>query len=82
MIIRRHGLFGRYLSTTSKKPLVVAILGLTNSGKSNLSLKLAKQLNGEIISCDSMTIFRELGIFTCKPTLYVLRFYLIEKIQE
>ena len=49
------------------KPLVV-IVGETGSGKSALALKLAKELDGEIISADSRTIYKGLDIGTAKPT--------------
>lgn len=48
-------------------PLVV-IAGPTASGKTALAIDAAKQLNGEIISADSMQIYRELNIGTAKPT--------------
>lgn len=47
----------------AEKPLLV-ILGPTASGKTKLSLNLAKQLNGEIISTDSRQIYREMPIAT------------------
>jgi tRNA dimethylallyltransferase len=46
---------------TAKKPLIV-ILGPTASGKTALSLKIAKEINGEIISTDSRQIYRGLEI--------------------
>jgi len=51
------------------KPQVIAISGPTASGKSDLALKLAKELNGEIICMDSMQIYRRMNIGTAKPTL-------------
>lgn len=53
---------------TSPGPLVV-IVGETASGKSNLAIDLAEQLNGEIICADSWTVRREVSIGTAKPTL-------------
>jgi tRNA dimethylallyltransferase len=50
------------------EPLLV-IIGETASGKSSLALKLAKNLNGEIICADSWTVRREVNIGTDKPTL-------------
>ncbi len=47
---------------------VIVICGPTASGKTNLSIELAKQINGEIISCDSMQIYKEMDIGTAKPT--------------
>ena len=51
------------------KPQVIAISGPTASGKSDLALKLARELNGEIICMDSMQIYRRMDIGTAKPTL-------------
>ena len=48
--------------------MVIAIVGPTAVGKTALSLKLARELNGEIISCDSMQIYRYMDIGTAKPT--------------
>lgn len=50
-----------------KKPLVV-IVGPTAVGKTKLSIDLAKALNGEIVSADSMQIYRYMDIGTAKPT--------------
>lgn len=47
---------------------VFAIVGPTAVGKSALAIKLAKKYNGEIISCDSMQIYRGMDIGTAKPT--------------
>ncbi len=51
------------------KPQVIAISGPTASGKSDLALKLAQTLNGEIICMDSMQIYRRMDIGTAKPTM-------------
>src|SRR5436309_12381941 len=48
------------------KPLVVAILGPTASGKSALALALAEGYRGEIISCDSTAVYRGFDIGTDK----------------
>ena len=50
------------------KPKVVVICGPTASGKTALSIELAKKINGEIISCDSMQIYKDMNIGTAKPT--------------
>jgi tRNA dimethylallyltransferase len=47
---------------------VIIILGPTASGKTSLSLGLAKKINGEIISADSMQIYKHLNIGTAKPS--------------
>lgn len=47
--------------------LLVVLLGPTASGKTSLSLFLAEQLCGEIVSCDSVAVYRELEIGTAKP---------------
>ncbi len=47
---------------------VIAIVGPTAVGKSALAFELAKKYNGEIISCDSMQIYRGMDIGTAKPT--------------
>lgn len=47
----------------------LAVFGPTASGKSSLAFKLAKELNGVIISADSMQIYRGMDIGTAKPTL-------------
>ena len=50
------------------KPKVVVIVGPTASGKTNLSIELAKRINGEIVSADSMQIYKEMNIGTAKVT--------------
>ena len=52
-----------------QKNKVIVICGPTASGKTALSIELAKQINGEIISCDSMQIYKDMDIGTAKPTL-------------
>src|SRR5678815_3919953 len=47
---------------------VVAIVGPTASGKTELSLFLAESFSGEIVNYDSLQIFRHLNIGTAKPT--------------
>ena len=47
---------------------VIAVVGPTAVGKSSLAVKLAKKYNGEIISCDSMQIYRGMDIGTAKIT--------------
>ncbi len=50
-----------------KKPLIV-IGGPTGVGKTELSLKLAQEIGGEIISADSMAVYRHMDIGTAKPS--------------
>ena len=54
------------MSVERKKLLVIA--GPTASGKTSLSLLLAKQMNGEIVSADSMQIYRGMDVGTAKAT--------------
>lgn len=51
-----------------QKQKVIVIGGPTASGKTALSIELAKKLNGEIISADSMQIYKDMDIGTAKPT--------------
>lgn len=51
---------------------LITIQGPTASGKSNLAIQLAKELNTEIISADSRQIYRYLNIGTAKPTMQEL----------
>ena len=52
-----------------EKPKVIVICGPTASGKTALSIELAKKINGEIISADSMQIYKDMDIGTAKPTV-------------
>ncbi len=52
----------------SSEPLLVLLLGPTASGKTALSLALAEQFHGEIVSCDSVAVYRELEIGSAKPS--------------
>ena len=52
-----------------QKDKVIVICGPTASGKTALSIELAKKVNGEIISCDSMQIYKDMNIGTAKPTI-------------
>jgi len=51
-----------------QKPLVV-LAGPTASGKTALSIQLAQQFSGEIVSCDSVAVYRRMEIGSAKPTL-------------
>ena len=50
------------------KQKILAIVGPTGIGKTSLSVWLAKQFNGEIISCDSMQVYKKMDIGTAKVT--------------
>lgn len=51
-----------------KKIKLLVIVGPTASGKTSLAIDLAKNLNGEVISADSMQVYKEMNIGTAKPT--------------
>ncbi|MFZ2836031.1 MAG: tRNA (adenosine(37)-N6)-dimethylallyltransferase MiaA [Candidatus Saccharimonadales bacterium] len=51
------------------QPPLIVIAGPTASGKTGLSIELAKKYNGEIVCADSRTIYRGMDIGTAKPTL-------------
>ncbi len=64
-----------------EKPKVIVIVGPTASGKTALGVELAKKINGEIISADSMQIYKEMNIGTAKPTkeeMQNIKHYLID----
>ena len=48
---------------------IICIAGPTASGKTALAVELAKELNGEVVSCDSMQVYRRMDIGTAKPSL-------------
>lgn len=50
------------------KPKVIVICGPTASGKTALSIELAKKIDGEIVSADSMQIYKDMNIGSAKPT--------------
>lgn len=50
------------------KPILLALVGPTGSGKTDTAIWLAKQLHAEIVSMDSMQIYRTMDIGTAKPT--------------
>ncbi len=50
------------------KPQIIIVCGPTASGKSALAVAVAKRVNGEVVSADSMQIYRELSVGTAKPT--------------
>lgn len=67
----------------NNKPKVIVIVGPTASGKTALSIELAKLIDGEIVSADSMQIYKEMNIGSAKPTLEEMqgiKHYMIDKI--
>ena len=56
------------LDNNIKKPFVLAVVGPTASGKTAMGIRLAKERDGEIISADSMQIYKGMDIATAKPT--------------
>ena len=53
---------------TQSKHRILAVVGPTAGGKTALSIALARHLSGEIVSCDSMQIYRGMDVGTAKPT--------------
>ncbi len=51
-----------------REPALIAVVGLTASGKSEWALRIARELGGEIVSIDSRQIYRRLDIGTAKPS--------------
>ena len=51
-----------------KKIPVIAVVGPTASGKTSLSINIAKQFSGQVVSADSMQIYEKMDIATAKPT--------------
>jgi tRNA dimethylallyltransferase len=53
---------------TKADPLVIILLGPTGSGKTALSLELAERFHGEIVSCDSVAVYRGMDLGSAKPS--------------
>ena len=53
--------------TTNPKPRILCVVGCTASGKTSLAVELALQMGGEIVSCDSMQIYKGMNIGTATP---------------
>ena len=67
-----------------EKKKIYAVVGSTASGKSGLALALAERFGGEIISCDSMQIYRRMNIGTAKPTeseMAAVRHHMIDVVE-
>ncbi|MFH0985077.1 MAG: tRNA (adenosine(37)-N6)-dimethylallyltransferase MiaA [Candidatus Omnitrophota bacterium] len=58
----------RHADTLTRSPLVLFIVGPTASGKSALAVALAKKVGGEVLSADSMLVYKGMDIGTAKPT--------------
>lgn len=56
------------MSTTTPTPRVIAVVGPTAAGKSDLGVHLARQLGGEVVNADSMQLYRGMDIGTAKLT--------------
>ena len=52
-----------------KKIPVIAVVGPTASGKTSLSINIAKEYGGQVVSADSMQIYEKMDIATAKPTM-------------
>ena len=66
------------------KPKVIAIVGPTASGKTQMAIDLAKQIDGEIISADSMQIYKYMDIGSAKPSkeeMSLVPHYLVDTIE-
>lgn len=57
------------MRSDGKLPMALAVLGPTASGKTALAISLCERFNGEVISCDSMQIYRGMNIGTAKPSV-------------
>ncbi len=55
--------------TSQQKIKILAVVGPTASGKTAVSVELARRLGGEVVSCDSMQVYRRMNIGTAKPTV-------------
>jgi tRNA dimethylallyltransferase len=65
------------------KPKIIVICGPTASGKTALSIQLAKKIDGEIVSADSMQIYKDMDIGTAKPSpeeMDGVKHYLIDNV--
>jgi len=71
-------------SNIEEKTKVIAVVGPTASGKTELAVSLAEELGGEVISADSMQIYKYMNIATAKPTKEEMRgipHYLIDFVE-
>ena len=56
------------MDTHTQKPPLIAVVGATASGKTALGIAIAQEYGGEVVSCDSMQLYKGLDIATAKPT--------------
>lgn len=56
------------MAPVAQKPSIILLLGVTGSGKTATAVQLAEQLKAEIVSVDSMQVYRRMNIGTAKPT--------------
>ncbi len=56
------------MSSPTSQPRIIVICGATGIGKTTVGIELAEKLGGEIVSADSMQIYRYMNIGTAKPT--------------
>ena len=52
-----------------EKPCLIAVAGATASGKTAAAVRLCQMIGGEVVSCDSMQVYRDMDIGTAKPTI-------------
>lgn len=62
------GSLSKAIETEGSPINLVAVLGLTASGKSQLAIQLAKEYRGELINCDASALYRELSVGVTKPS--------------
>jgi tRNA dimethylallyltransferase len=65
---KRENLVACEATVNPYNPLALILLGPTGSGKTALSLALAERFGGEIVSCDSVAVYRRMELGTAKPT--------------
>ena len=59
----------KIMADADKRIPLIVIAGPTASGKTRLAVELAKKFDGEVVSADSMQIYKDMNIGTAKPTL-------------
>ena len=55
------------MNNNTQKPRILCVVGSTASGKTSLAVELALRHGGEIVSCDSMQIYKDMNIGTATP---------------